>query len=84
MYKVYIALCMDGSLYTGITYDLMDRYYRHSTGFGSKHTEQRGIDKILYTENFNTRQKAAERERQIKGWRREKKLNLIKYGRPNL
>jgi len=84
MYKVYIALCLDGSLYTGITANLKDRYDRHTKGLGSKHTLQRGIDKILYTENFKTRVEAAQRERQIKGWRREKKLNLIKFGRPNL
>ena len=46
MYKVYIALCLDSSLYTGITANLEDRYDRHARGFGSKHTLQRGIDKI--------------------------------------
>ena len=84
MFKVYIALCMDGSLYTGITSDIKDRYQRHVAGFGSRHTMQRKISRILYTEDFITRIEAARRERQIKGWRREKKLNLIKYGNPNL
>lgn len=82
MYKVYIALCMDGSLYTGITGNIKDRYQRHVSGSGSQHTRQRKINRILYTEDFLSRKEAARRERQIKGWRREKKLNLIKYGKP--
>lgn len=36
---------------------------------------------FLYSEKFSTKQEALKREKQVKGWRREKKLNLIKYGK---
>jgi putative endonuclease len=38
--------------------------------------------KLLYTEQYPTKHEALKREKQIKGWRREKKLNLIKFGKP--
>jgi len=38
---------------------------------------------ILRTEEYKTKTEALKREKQIKGWRREKKINLIKYGHPS-
>jgi predicted GIY-YIG superfamily endonuclease len=39
---------------------------------------------LLRIEEFKDKQEALKREKQIKGWRREKKLNLIKFGKPVL
>ena len=56
-------------LYSGITTDLSNRLIQH------------GKVKLIYTENHNTKEKAAKREKQIKGWSKQKKLTLLK---PNL
>lgn len=76
---VYILLCKDGSLYTGISSDVNRRFQEHKEGRGGRYTRLFKADKILYIERFTTKIEALERERQIKGWRREKKENLIKY-----
>ncbi len=78
MWYTYIILCEDGSLYTGATSDLDRRYQDHKNGKGGKFTKDRKVEKLLYFEKFGTEREALKRERQIKGWRREKKLNIIK------
>ena len=82
MYYVYLILCDDDSLYAGITNNIQRRLTEHKTKSGGRYTKlHRGI-RLLYSEQFNTKEEAIKRERQIKGWRREKKLNLIKFGKP--
>lgn len=84
MYFVYVILCDDNSLYTGITNNLERRIKEHQTKSGGHYTKShRGI-KLLYHEKFLNKAEATKREKQIKGWRREKKLNLIKFGKPIL
>lgn len=83
MWHVYLLHCKDDSIYTGITQDVDRRVQEHKTSQGGKYTKDSGVEKLLYTERFKTRSKAVSREDQIKGWRREKKLNLIRYGHPN-
>ncbi|PSO45310.1 MAG: hypothetical protein BRC25_02555 [Parcubacteria group bacterium SW_6_46_9] len=63
-------------IYTGVTDDVQRRLEEHRTSQGSKHTREHGFEKLLYTEKHKTRSKARGREKQIKGWRREKKVNL--------
>jgi len=64
----YVYICdKSGQLYTGITTDLEHRMKQHRTS-------------LLYSETYESKHEASNRERQIKGWRREKKLNLIKKG----
>ena len=79
MYFVYLAKCEDGSIYTGITTDTARRLKEHQSGTGGKYTRAKKVVKILYTEQFDTRSQALKREAEIKGWRREKKLSLIKF-----
>ena len=78
MYYVYLLRCNDGSFYTGVTNNLDRRFIEHRTKSGGWHTKIHKAAKILYTENFPTKIEALKREKQIKGWRREKKLNLIR------
>jgi len=80
MYFVYLIECSDKTLYTGITTDVQRRFKEHKTGVGGHYTRSKQVVKVLYTEQFATRSEALKREAQIKGWRREKKLNLIKKG----
>ena len=82
MYFVYLLLCGDGSIYTGITLDPEKRFKRHSEGDGAKYTRSRPPVKFLRIESYTTRSEAAKREHQIKGWRREKKVELIETGMP--
>ena len=82
MYFVYVIQCGDGTLYTGIAKDVDRRFVEHKTGKGAKYTRARKVVQVLYSEKYESKSKALKREAQIKGWRREKKLNLIKFGKP--
>lgn len=77
MHYLYIIRCEDSYLYIGITSDLDRRIKQHKDGF-YRNTKNRGIISLCYCENFNNIHEAAKREKEIKGWRREKKENLIR------
>ena len=79
-YFVYILECCDGSLYTGITWNLSKRIKEHFNGT-SKYTRSKLPVKLVYFEKCNDKIDVAKREREIKGWSREKKLNLISLRR---
>ena len=78
MWHVYILECKDGSLYAGITDNLDRRFEEHKSGKGGKFTRAFVANKILYSEQYSTKEEALRREAQIKGWTRKKKLVLIK------
>ncbi len=75
---VYIVSCKDESFYTGIAWNLKKRISEHNSGKYLNFTKSRLPVKLVYWERFYNRFKAAKREKEIKGWRREKKINLIK------
>ncbi|PIU14596.1 hypothetical protein COT20_02650 [bacterium (Candidatus Gribaldobacteria) CG08_land_8_20_14_0_20_39_15] len=75
---LYFLLCKDNSIYTGITNNIERRFLEHKNKKGGHYTSSREVVKIIYKEEYLTQQEALKRERQIKGWRREKKLALIK------
>lgn len=62
----YILECGDGSLYTGWTNDLVRRMKAHNAGRGAKYTRSRLPVRLLYFEEFASRQEALRREWQIK------------------
>ncbi|GAB1308811.1 hypothetical protein KH5_14940 [Urechidicola sp. KH5] len=74
---VYILKCSDCSFYTGSTIDMEQRLNQHQMGRGSNHTRNRLPVTLVYLEVCTTIGAAFEREKQIQGWRREKKLALI-------
>jgi putative endonuclease len=78
MYLVYILECKDESLYTGITNNLERRLAEHSKGQGGHYTSSKRALRIVYTEEHPDRSSALKREAEIKSWRRDKKLDLIK------
>jgi len=78
VYYVYILRCKDGSLYTGITTDVRRRLKEHQKGSGGSYTRAHGAVKMLYKEAAATRSAALKREAEIKRFRREKKLKLIR------
>jgi predicted GIY-YIG superfamily endonuclease len=77
MWYVYLLLCGDDSIYTGITNDLAKRLNAHKLGTGSKYTRSRGAKKILYSEEFKTKSLALKREAVIKKMRRAQKDALL-------
>jgi len=79
---VYILRCADGSLYTGRTTSVKRRIGEHNKGNGSLFTKNKLPVKLVYVEKYSNLNQAFKREFQIKRWRREKKENLIKLGRP--
>jgi putative endonuclease len=77
MYFTYIILCRDGSFYTGISTDPDRRFKEHKNKKGGKYTYSHPVKKVIYSEQFETKGEALRRERQIKGWRREKKIKIL-------
>lgn len=77
MSYVYILKCKDNSLYTGWTVDLDKRIDAHNQGKASKYTRGRLPVVLVYSESFDNKIEAQQREYQIKQLTREKKLELI-------
>jgi len=75
-YTVYIIRCGDGYLYTGLTSNLTKRLKQHKNGL-SRLTKNRGDFTLVFRQSFNSILDAAKREKEIKGWKRDKKENLI-------
>lgn len=73
----YLLECSDGSLYVGSALDPVERVKEHNWGVGSKHTRLRRPVKLVWQEKLGNRALARKREAELKGWRREKKLELI-------
>ncbi len=75
---VYILKCADGSYYTGTARDLESRVSQHMQGFGSRYTSHRLPVELVYAFECDSYGEALMHERQIKGWRREKKEAIIR------
>ncbi len=83
MYKtwkwyVYIIECLDESFYIGLTWKPELRIDQHISGLGGRYTAKHGFRKLVYLEEYTNLDEARLREKQLKGWTREKKLKLIK------
>ncbi|MHC1783340.1 MAG: GIY-YIG nuclease family protein [Anaerolineaceae bacterium] len=76
---VYILRCSDGSYYTGHTDDLEIRLSQHQLcDVEGCYTQSRRPVKLIFYQEFPTRDEAFAAERQIKGWSRAKKEAMIK------
>lgn len=84
MFFMYILRNPKNHLYIGCTSNIAERVLRHNSGDGAEFTKRNKDFKLVYQETFSTLLAARRRETQIKGWRREKKENLIKFGKPIL
>ncbi len=65
-WQVYMILCTDDSLYTGITTDIKRRYAQHVVGKGAKYFRGRTPLRIVYLEEGHNRSSASRREAEIK------------------
>jgi putative endonuclease len=78
IYSVYILVCSDNSFYTGMTNDLARRKQEHDDGINEgSYTSNRRPVKLVWIEEHKYVNNAIEREKQIKGWSRAKKIALI-------
>ncbi len=77
MYYVYILLCQDKTLYTGITTDIERRFEEHKSGKGGHYTRARGAMRMVYSEPHKNRSAASKREAEIKKLPRTRKLELL-------
>ena len=74
---VYILLCDDNTLYTGITTDLEKRLKEHQSGQGAKYTRSRGAKEIVYSKEYSNRSEATVREAELKKLTRVEKMKLF-------
>ena len=81
-YYVYIMTNKSRTLYTGVTNDLMRRVYEHKNKLVPGFTSNYNIQYLVYYEMTSSIYSAIEREKQIKGWLRVKKIALIESENP--
>jgi putative endonuclease len=81
-YYVYILSSPTGTLYIGFTNDLIRRVYEHKEKLVEGFTEKYDVHRLIYYEEYGDVNEARDRERQLKGWRRKKKLDLIRTVNP--
>ncbi len=81
-YVYILSSGRNGTLYTGVTNNLVRRVWEHKTklikGFTSKH----GIDQLVYYEVYQDIKIAIQREKRLKEWQRKWKINLIEKNNP--
>jgi putative endonuclease len=76
-YWVYIVARTSGTLYIGVTNNLERRVWEHKTGHFDGFASKYHCDRLVYDERFSDVLTAITREKQLKGWRRSKKIALI-------
>jgi len=72
----------NGDIYVGTTSDLIGRVGEHKSNIFGGFTKNTGIHNLVYYEEYNSLQEAITRERQIKRWKRQWKINLIEKLNP--
>ena len=83
-YYVYIlASKRNGSLYIGVTNNLIGRVYEHKNDMIDGFTKKYRVHKLVYYEQTNDINSAIQREKQLKKWRRQWKIDLIEKNNPN-
>jgi len=82
-YYVYILANWDDSvLYIGVTNNLERRLYEHKNHLADGFTKKYNVDKLVYYEYTSDVYAALEREKQLKGWTRRKKMALVTKENP--
>ena len=83
MYYVYILANWDDSvLYIGVTGNLIKRLYEHRSHLADGFTKKYNVHKLVYFEQTTDVNSAIAREKQLKGWTRKKKVDLISKTNP--
>jgi putative endonuclease len=81
-FYVYVMGSKSGVLYVGMTNNLARRIHEHKTREVSGFTKRYHVTRLVYAEDHQTAADAIAREKQIKAWRRSKKLDLVRSQNP--
>jgi|SRR3989344_6458932 len=82
-YFVYILTNKSNTLYIGVTNNLQKRHWEHRNKLVEGFSKKYNLDRLIYYESYTDIEEAIRREKQVKGWLRKKKINLIKSINPN-
>ena len=83
-YYLYILTNMkNGTLYIGVTNDLERRMFEHKRKLIDGFTKKYGLDRLVYFETYQYVNDAIKREKNMKKWKRQWKINLIEEDNPN-
>ena len=72
----------NGSLYVGVTSDVIKRIWEHKSGLVQGYTKKYGLNRLVWYELQDTMESAIQREKNIKNWKRRWKLELIEQSNP--
>src|SRR6202451_3172841 len=81
-YFAYIVCSHSGTLYIGMTNNIYRCALQHKSGEIEGFASKYGCNRLVYYEGFDDVHKAIDREKQLKGWRRAKKITLIESKNP--
>ena len=81
-YYTYIMTNKSGTLYMGVTNNLERRVWEHRTGTTDGFTKRYKMDRLVYYEDYPDPTSAIHREKQLKGWLRKRKIELIREANP--
>jgi putative endonuclease len=76
-YVYFLASRRYGTLYIGVTNNLRERIEQHRAGLGSKFVKQYAVHPLVYVEPYESAEDAIRREKQLKKWNRDWKIQLI-------
>ncbi len=82
-YYVYIMASHSGTLYIGVTNNIINRSLEHKQGKVKGFTQKYKCNRLVYYETFSDINLAIKREKELKGWLRKKKQELIKTQNPH-
>jgi len=82
-YYVYILASWTRVLYTGVTSDIEGRLYEHRTANEKSFTGRYRVHRLVYIATYGWIDDAIAREKQLKGWRRSRRIALIVAQNPN-
>ncbi len=81
-YFIYVMASFSRKTYIGITSDLERRVWQHKNGTYESHTKKYNKNRLVYIEEYQWVNDAISREKQIKGWGQQKKLDLVESMNP--
>ena len=82
LFYVYIVASKSRVIYVGVCREIHKRVWQHKEGTFPGFTKQYKVNRLVYFERFVDPNSAIAREKEIKGWRREKKVKLIEAENP--
>ena len=81
-YVYMLASDRNGTLYVGVTSDLVKRVWQHKEGFVEGFTKEYGVKQLVWYEQHDSAEAAITREKQLKKWNRAWKIELIQTMNP--